>query len=114
MIGDNLWEFPCKCGSMDRVFQKVVDEDRTLGRLPEHITVGALEIKVIPVVESNKKPKVGDEASVLTAFYDICEKCGREYCFKVVRDVKKFTVDMSHLVRPPGPGLPPNIFRGKG
>ena len=58
MIGDNLWEFPCPgCGSTDRVFQKIVDEDRMLGRLPEHITIGALEIKPVPVVEANKDRK---------------------------------------------------------
>lgn len=66
---ERIWDFKCpnsKCGSRERVVQSVVDKDRAIGRLGEHVITGAVEVQEFPVADKRKTPRLGDEVSVVT------------------------------------------------
>lgn len=113
MIEDNVWTFLCpNCDSDKRLVQAVVDEDRAAKRLGEHIQIGATSISEMPITDQKKNPKPGDEVSVLMMFQDICQKCGTVYTFKITREIRKVSLDVSHLIQRPPSNLPPNFPGG--
>jgi uncharacterized Zn finger protein len=107
MIKENLWEYKCpNCSSSNRVMQEVIDDDRAAGRLGEKITTGALSIQELPVTDRAKQPKLGDKVSVVTMFSDICQDCGTIYVFKVTRDLRVTSIDVSRMIQPPVGKIP--------
>lgn len=111
------WEFKCpnpKCGSSERLVQRVLDEDRAAGRVGEHVVTGASDVDEFPILDKKKKPRPGDEASVVTLWWDICAKCGTKYCFRASRRISKYSLDVSHLINKPGPGLLRDFPLGPG
>ena len=110
MIEENKWEFKCpKCGADSRLVQAVVDRDRAEGRIGDKVLDGALHIQEFPIADNMKQPKLGDKVSVLLVFSDICQDCGTIYIHKVIRDIRKVSVDVSKLMRPNI--IPPQIQR---
>lgn len=108
------WEFSCpKCGSQKRVGQIIVDEDREAKRLGDHIKIGAMSVTETPVIDKQKKAKPGDEVSVIIRFTDNCSECGTDYTFRILREIRKLSLDVSHLIQKPTL-MPPQGLGGLG
>lgn len=79
-------EFPCNnCGSTDRFMKQVVAKEQEKGLIPKDVT-GAIEVIIMPAI--NPKPVIpyipGMVKPCGTAYFDICMRCGKKYCFMVI------------------------------
>jgi hypothetical protein len=99
MEDNKEWRFPCpNCKSSSRLVQSVVDDDRGKNRID--VEEGAMSMQEMPIKSNSKQYGVGDEISALYVWNDICYDCGTVYIFKVTRDIKKMSRDISNLVVP--------------
>lgn len=101
------WKFSCTCGSDERIAQEAVDAEKAAGRIPEAISMGAINVIDTPITDPSKQPKFGDRVPVLLRFTDICSKCGLLYIFRVEWQVHQVTRNVSNLIQPPPAGFPP-------
>ena len=116
MIEEVKYKCP-RCGSEKRWVQAILEEEKAAGRISEAISVGMLGKLEIPVTEPNAKPYPGKEVAIVARFDDICYDCGQTYTFMVRYHMSKWSLDISHLVKPQKPSdmqFNPKMFRGDG